>query len=83
MQPERDRAWRRKQARTKIRRKKKISADYWYIPEGEEHRLSKGKIHCSCPMCSHKTKYAGPSRRDKRNREGGIQDVFQAGEWEE
>lgn len=27
--------------------------------KGQTHRLSKGKVHCSCPMCSAKTKTHG------------------------
>ncbi len=30
---------------------------------GQEHRLSKGKIHCSCPLCSFK----GVTMQDRRN----------------
>lgn len=30
------------------------------------HRLNKQKIHCSCPLCSTKTKNIGYSRRDTR-----------------
>ena len=26
---------------------------------GQTHRLSKGKVHCSCPLCSTKTKDNG------------------------
>lgn len=26
---------------------------------GKEHKLSKGKVHCSCPMCSAKTRRNG------------------------
>ena len=35
---------------------------YWYVP----HRgmLNKGKIHCSCPMCSIKTKRNGWKHSD-------------------
>ena len=32
---------------------------------GEKHRLSKGKVHCSCPMCAQKTKNIGYSHSDK------------------
>lgn len=27
---------------------------------GQRNRLSKGKIHCSCPLCAAKTKLLGP-----------------------
>ena len=52
---------------TKVKRKLKIihnQHDYWnykYIGS-----LRKGKIHCSCPLCSKKTKYRGLSHSDLR-----------------
>ena len=50
-----------------INRKKKIIKDqngYWhYTHEGV---LSKGKIHCSCWMCSAKTGIHGPKISDLR-----------------
>ena len=53
----------------KIRRKAKIVKEYdkeWYdnFWAGQEHRLSKSKIHCSCPICAAKTKIHGPSLAD-------------------
>jgi len=33
---------------------------------GQRNRLNKGKIFCSCPMCSNKTKYQGTSISDYR-----------------
>jgi hypothetical protein len=49
-----------------IKRKKRIIHninDYWhYKYEGE---LSKGKIHCSCKLCSSKTKDIGYKASDK------------------
>lgn len=30
------------------------------------HRLSKGKIHCSCPLCSPKTNRDGYSHSDQK-----------------
>ena len=32
--------------------------------ENELHRLSKNKVHCSCPMCATKTKKDGYSHSD-------------------
>lgn len=51
-------AYRRDVRARKISRKRRISQNYWYV----EHigMLDKGKIHCSCPMCSAKTKVLGP-----------------------
>lgn len=52
----RSKAYRLYQRRTHINRKKRIiksQNDYWhYRHDGE---LDKGKIHCSCPMCRHKS----------------------------
>lgn len=67
----RDRAYYRYQRRKHIERKKKIikrvsgvgNDPYWiYKHEGE---LSKGKIHCSCPLC----RFYGPTESDLRKRE--------------
>lgn len=50
---------RRHQEWVHIRRKMRVIKDIWndtdWILYRETHRLSKGKIHCSCPMCSPKT----------------------------
>lgn len=54
---ERTRAYRRSQRNRVIARKKRIAEDItlgrvgWYNIDG---KYSKGKIHCSCPMCSGK-----------------------------
>ena len=37
---------------------------------GKENKLFKGKIHCSCPICSAKTNKLGWKSRDKRIIEG-------------
>ena len=62
----RNRAERRHNDWVKIHRKvdiiKNIYKDEsWYDVAfaGEEHRLSKYKVHCSCPMCSAKTNRNG------------------------
>ena len=31
------------------------SVDVWTKSENQSHRLSKQKVHCSCPMCACKT----------------------------
>lgn len=53
-----------------IRRKKRI-LKYVYgevdsSPWGCDGELSKGKIHCSCPMCREKTWAIGPKHSDKK-----------------
>ena len=51
-----DRGSRRYQTYLKAKRKQDIVHelyDYWYYPAFGYYR--KGKIHCSCPMCSAKT----------------------------
>ena len=51
---QRTRAYRRSQRERVIARKKRIAEDItyghvgWYSVDG---KYSKGKIHCSCPMC--------------------------------
>lgn len=37
-----------------------------FLKKMKGHRLNKQKIHCSCPLCSTKTKVIGYSRHDKR-----------------
>ena len=67
----RTRDYYRKQRAKHINRKKRIIhelIDYWgYKHDGV---LSKGKIHCSCWMCSGKTKVHGWKPRDLRELEG-------------
>lgn len=50
-------AYRRHQRHAHINRKKRIikeQNDYWrYKYDGD---LDKGKIHCSCPLCRHKSR---------------------------
>lgn len=52
----RTRDYYRHQRKRVINRKRKIihsQDDYWYVPH--DGMLSKGKIHCSCPMCRRKS----------------------------
>ena len=47
---------RRDTTEAKAKRKAKLvhqMGDYWFYPSFGQYR--KGKIHCSCPMCSSKT----------------------------
>lgn len=61
----RSRAYYRHQRERVIKKKMKIvKAGLWYIYTGKEGSLSKGKVHCSCPICSNKTKYIGWRKND-------------------
>lgn len=51
----------------------KLGSYYGYT-KGKSHRLSKGKIHCSCPMCREKTKERGWKHADIVNMMKGIED---------
>lgn len=67
----RDRSFYRKQRRRVIHRKENLLrrlggeelVQAW--ARGAAGRLSKGKIHCSCPLCRRKS-YDEPSARDRR-----------------
>lgn len=37
---------------------------YYGYTKGQPHRLSKNKVHCSCPLCSSKTKLRGYKHSD-------------------
>mgnify|MGYP006949741162 FL=1 len=74
-------AYKRFKTQAHISRKKRIVKDCWglspdFIPNvlTQPHRLSKGKVHCSCPMCSQKTRKNGWKYRDKVNREKGLEE---------
>ena len=56
----RNRAYRRAQTRRVIARRKAIVCNvYQFVPAETQiwvgHRLDKGKVHCSCQLCSVKT----------------------------
>ena len=62
----RNRAYRRYMNYVKAKRKKDIdTAISWggYSYYNNLHQYSKGKIHCSCPMCRLKTKSKGRHKR--------------------
>lgn len=65
----RTRAWRRRKNVTKALRKLNITKHYWSFDShpyySNLHQYSKNKIHCSCPMCSAKTRNKG--RRSRKN----------------
>lgn len=65
---DRDRRYRRYQRRAHIGRKKRILKNLkWYWKPKCLGVLSKGKIHCSCPLCSAKYREE-PKIRDKRQK---------------
>ena len=64
-------------SRRKALRKRRISreVDYWSPGSRGEHfdnlhQYSKNKVHCSCPLCSTKTRNKG--RRDRKNYQRSI-----------
>lgn len=53
-------AERRFNTELKIEHKSEIIKNTWHVSDehyfkSQKHRLAKGKVHCSCPMCSAKT----------------------------
>lgn len=63
-------AYNRDISRRKAIRKRNITKHYWGIDEEHPyynnlHQFSKNKVHCSCPLCSTKTRNKG--RRDRSN----------------
>ena len=66
----RTKAERRKNDYKHIAKKRKIIKDVYCDNtlldslNHQLHRLSKGKVHCSCPICATKTKKDGPSHSD-------------------
>ena len=75
----RSRAYIRYQRRNHINRKKRIiknQCDYWYYEF--EGVLSKGKIHCSCPICRRKS-YDKASRADIRKAIRAVNDLVDNG----
>ena len=68
----RGRAYNRDVSRRKALRKKRISDNFWrYSAEhpyyDNLHQYSKNKIHCSCPLCSQKSKNKGKRARKNYN----------------
>ena len=71
MEP-RSRAYNRDVSKRKALRKKRISDNFWphasdYPYYDNLHQYSKNKIHCSCPLCSQKTKNKGKRARKNYN----------------
>lgn len=76
----RGRAFTRHQRYRVIARKKKIvKQGYWYVPDAQYGRLAKGKIHCSCPICSQKTRMWGYPKSQQAVIEGQLQQLKEAG----
>lgn len=62
----RSRAYYRHHRKRVINRKLGIIKHYyWKVKNDEYGRLVKGKIHCSCWMCSEKTNQLGPKKSEK------------------
>ncbi|WP_407867402.1 hypothetical protein [Paenibacillus sp. P36] len=56
----RNQAFVRHQRRVAIARKNKIAKQtHWFVNDEQYVRLSKNKVHCSCPLCSEKTSLIG------------------------
>lgn len=69
----RTKQYQRFQTEKHIRRKEHIIRDVycerdncWTNNGKQRHRLDKGKIHCSCPMCAMKIKNLGFKHSDKK-----------------
>lgn len=73
--PTKSRGDRRRRDRTKSLRKRNISMQYFGSTPyySNLHQFSKGKIHCSCPICSHKTHQKGQRNNWKHSDEKRIQ----------
>lgn len=67
----RNRGWRRKKDFSKAKRKKSIDIELssWnnILCYNNLHEYSKNKIHCSCAMCSAKTRNKGKRRNLPKN----------------
>lgn len=71
----RDRGYHRRMAIRHARRRKHLSDSiYWWYNRGQGfsyyknlHQYSKNKIHCSCMLCSAKTRNKGGRRNKKGN----------------
>lgn len=68
----RDRGWRRKKDFSKAKRKMEINKTICSIDNilfyDNLHQYSKNKIHCTCPLCSAKTRNIGNSISDERKK---------------
>ena len=67
MNKSRSRAYNRDVSKRKALRKKRLAKEIYYNEKeypyyNNLHQYSKNKIHCSCPMCSAKTRNKGKRR---------------------
>ena len=71
MNKKNSRRYSRKMSYIKALRKQRIdkdtSAGRWSPYYNNLHQYSKGKIHCSCPLCSSKTRNKGHRRYNQGN----------------
>ena len=75
----RTRSYRRAIRNRKIARKKKICKQlYWIGANWFEHdgQYSKGKIHCSCPMCTWNKTFDLPRLKDLKEKDFVKQALF-------
>lgn len=66
-------------SKRKALRKRRIAENIYYDSKSHPyynnlHQYSKNKIHCSCPMCSPKTRNKG--RRDRKNYQRALNYKF-------
>lgn len=78
MYTEHNKAYKRHKAQVHMRQKENIVKNCWGISSDftptillQPHRLDKNKVHCSCPMCSAKTRRNGWKHSDTVNLEKG------------
>lgn len=71
----RDRIYRMKMRETHIRRKKDILKSHGDTLGLVEGMLSKGKVHCSCPLCC----FSGYTYREQKRSEAMLSDLKDAG----
>ena len=75
----RTRSYRRAIRNREITRKKKICKQlYWIGSNWYEHdgQYSKGKIHCSCPMCTYNKTFDLPRLKDLKEKDFVKQALF-------
>ena len=69
-------AYNRDVSRRKALRKRRIAREIYPYSETDYydnlHQYSKNKIHCSCPICSAKTRNKGRRRKRDKNYHRGI-----------
>ena len=72
------RAYNRDVSRRKALRKRRITKEVYHEASYYDnlHQYSKNKIHCSCPLCSAKTRNKGKHRAKVRGYEKSINYKF-------